>query len=191
MNKKEIYPFIPKSTSYMKEGQFWDIPLSNGKFACGRVLQFDYRNEKKDSRSFLAGLIDWVGENLPTFDAIAGAKLLEQGRAHIRTIVFNEGAIRGFRPLELDNIIPLHELSHMPLIDCQLMRGFESLRLATLEERKSLDIASGWGLGVIKNAAEAYFVNKKPPVKRSPWKDLMELQEMVNSRSGTEMKNKQ
>ena len=70
MRKVEPYPFIPKSTSLMKEGQYWDIPLSNGKFACGRVLQFDYSNGKKNSRSFLAGLMDWVGENPPTSDTI-------------------------------------------------------------------------------------------------------------------------
>ncbi len=159
----------------MKEGQFWDIPLSNGKYACGRVLQLDYSAGKRHSRSFLAGLIDWVGEDLPTSDVIAGAKLLEQGTAHIRTIAFVGGEIRGSRPLDQDGITPFFELSHMPGIDCRLMQGFVTLRLATLEEQMSLYIQSSWGLGVIKLRAEDYFVKQKPPVKRLPWDKFLEL----------------
>jgi hypothetical protein len=181
MDKKEKYPFVPKSTSYMMEGQFWDIPLSNGKYACGRVLQFDTSTGKKNSRTFLAGLMNWVGENLPTFDAIAGAKLLEQGAVHVRTIEFIGGAVRGLRQLELDNITPLLELSHMPLNDCWLMRGFDRLRLATLEERKSLYIHSTWGLGVIKILAETYFVQKRPPTRHLPWEELMGLINKLDS----------
>src|SRR5262249_10570900 len=32
------YPFVPRSTAYLRPGQFWAIPLSDGRFACGRVL---------------------------------------------------------------------------------------------------------------------------------------------------------
>jgi hypothetical protein len=191
VEKKEKYPFVPKSTSYMKEGQFWDIPLSNGKFACGRVLQFDFSRGKKNSRGFLAGLIDWVGESLPTSDAIAGAKLLEQGKGHIRMIEFNRGQIRGFRPLELDNMKPFLELDQMPVNNCFLTSGFERLRLATLEERMSLYIGSTWGLGVIKIAAEAYFIKKRQPYKqRLPWEELQEHKKTV-MRLIKEIKEKQ
>lgn len=180
MSKKEIYPFVPKSTSYMREGQYWDIPLSNGRYACGRVMQFDYSSGRKASRTFLAGLLDWVGDDLPASDAIAGAKLLEQGKVHIKTINYIGGAIRGFRSLEQDNISPLLKLSHMPGNDCWLLRGYEWLRLATLEERKSLYIQSTWGYGVIKIAAEQYFVTKKPIKKRLPWDQWMDLLSSIN-----------
>lgn len=159
----------------MKEGQFWDIPLSSGDYACGRVLQFDCSNGKKNSRIFLAGLIDWVGDELPTSDGIAGAKLLEQGIAHIKAIGFNGGAIRGFRLLEQDSIEPFLELSHLPLSDCELMKGFQRMRLATLEERKSLYIQSSWGLSVINRIAEIYFVDKKLPIRRLPWEEMSEI----------------
>jgi hypothetical protein len=182
MNRKEIYPFIPKSTAYMIEGQFWDIPLSNGQYACGRVLQFDYSTCKKNPKSFLAGLLDWIGENPPSFNTIFGAKLLEQGRAHIKTIQSNNGLIRGHRPLELDNLTPILELSHMPVNDCRLMRGFESLRLATIEERKSLYIGGTWGLGTISVLAECYFVRKNSPVKILPWDELNEMVDFIKSR---------
>jgi hypothetical protein len=182
VKRKEMYPFIPKSTAYMKEGQFWDIPLSNGQYACGRVLQFDYSTGKRNSKSFLAGLLDWMGETPPSSNAIYGAKLLEQGRAHIKTIEFNKGLIRGFRPLELDNITPLLELSHMPVNDCRLMKGFESLRLATIEEQKTLYIGSSWGLGIISILAESYFVRKEPPNKILPWTQLIEFTDFIKSR---------
>jgi len=159
----------------MVEGQFWDIPLSNGLYACGRVLQFDYSTGKKDSRGFLAGLLDWTGQRLPDFESIAGTKLLYQGDVHIRTIAFNKGLIRGYRPLELDGITPFLELSHMPGNDCWLRRGYEWLRLATLEERKSLYIHSTWGLGVIAIKAEYYFVKKTTPVRRLPWNDWVDF----------------
>ncbi len=177
--KIDKYPFVPRSTAYMKEGQFWDVPLRNGQYACGRVLQFETSDNKKNSRMFLAGLIDWVGEIPPTSEAIDGAKLLEQGMAHIRTIAFNGGAIRGYRPLELDSVTPILELSHMPLSDCWLTRGFENLRLATIEERKRLYIRSTWGLGVIKIIADTYFVDKRSPVRRLPWDELMEIQKQI------------
>ena len=175
MTRKIIYPFIPKSTSYMVEGQFWDIPLSNGKFACGRVIQFDHSNGKKNSRLFLAGLLEWTGIELPTAESIAGARLLEQGGAHIRTIPFCKGMIRGYRSLDLDRIVPIPELSEMPTINCWLLSGFDRLRLATLEERKTLYIHSTWGLGVIAILAECYFVKKTTRIKRSPWNDLQNM----------------
>lgn len=167
------YPFVPKSTAYMQAGQFWDIPLSNGAYACGRVLQFDWSNEKKNTRFFLAGLLDWCGESYPTFDVIAGAKLLEQGAAHIKTIGCNRGMVRGLRPLELDAMTPILALSHNPHCnDCLLTCGFENLRLATLEERKSLRVHSTWGYGVIQVLAEAYFVKRQPPQRTPAWKQL-------------------
>jgi hypothetical protein len=158
----------------MLEGQFFDIPLSNSQYACGRVLQFDYSSGKKDSRSFLAGLMDWTGDQLPNADSIAKTKLLYQGNVHIRTIAFIHGQIRGFRSLEEDGIEPLLELSHMPVNDCWLKRGYEWLRPATLEERQTLYIQSTWGLGVIAIKADMYFVKKTPPVRRLPWEELVE-----------------
>ncbi|WP_104434997.1 Imm26 family immunity protein [Kineococcus xinjiangensis] len=32
------YPFQPRSTSYLQPGDFWAVPLSDSRFACGRVL---------------------------------------------------------------------------------------------------------------------------------------------------------
>lgn len=175
------YPFVPKSTAYMVEGQYWDIPLTSGSYACGRVLQFDIRAGRRHSRAFLAGLLDWSSPEPPSDQSIAGAKLLEQGDVHIMTIRESRGQIRGWRPLHLDHIQPFLELSHSPSHNCMLVRGFETLRPATLDEQKALYVHSTWGFGVIRLLAEAYFVQQKPPVRRLPWDVHLELRKHMES----------
>ena len=32
------YPFEPRSNVHLRPGQFWGVPLSDGRWACGRVL---------------------------------------------------------------------------------------------------------------------------------------------------------
>ena len=172
------YPFVPKSTAYLREGQYWDIPLSNGQFACGRVLQFYFQNGKRHSRTFLAGLLDWCGDESPTSTTIAGCQLLQQGGVHVRTIGWNQGAIRGWRSLDDDGLEPLLELSQVVMNnDCMLQRGFETVRPATLREKKMLHVFSGWGFEIIKLLAEDYFVKKQPPERKLPWLEYIELLE--------------
>ena len=108
------YPFIPKSTKAMSAGQFWAVPLSDGRFACGRVITLAQGGGKPDLRCFLAGLLDWVGSSPPTADSIAGRRTIKQGGAHIKAIVHTGGAILGSRPLELDGIQPDLFLSQSP-----------------------------------------------------------------------------
>ena len=80
------YPFVPKSNRWLEAGQFWAVPLSDGRFACGRVLDVPRELDLHvpvARTMFLAGLLDWVGDTPPTAAAIAGAGLLAHGlRAH-------------------------------------------------------------------------------------------------------------
>jgi hypothetical protein len=94
-----------------------------------------------------------------------------QGEVHIKAIRENQGAVRGWRGLQLDGIKPFLELSHSPGRDCMLVDGFNEVRPATLQEQKTLYIHSVWGYRVIRNLAEAYFVRGTPPVRRLPWED--------------------
>src|SRR5262249_32527133 len=71
------YPFVPKSTATLEPGQFWSIPLDNGRFACGRVIQLRIENGMRDSRLFLAGLMDWWGRKPPTAERIAGCGVID------------------------------------------------------------------------------------------------------------------
>lgn len=177
MPRQINYPFVPKSTASMRPGQFWQIPLSNGCFACGRVLQLPgpkaanssgerSRNgecQAAGSRTmFYAGLMSWCGDQLPTAESIARHSLLDQGSVHLRTILRNGGEILGCRPLELDGIEPRLEVE-----GSKLMQGFRVVRDATPEEQQSLYVASTWGYCFIVALAERHFV------KKNPWSDRL------------------
>jgi hypothetical protein len=149
------FPFRPKSTAYLSPGMFWGVPLRDGRTACGRVLQI----EPGGRVTFLAGLMDWVGSEAPTSEAIAGARLLTQGTAHLKTITENGGEILGMRPLELDGIEPLPQLSHAMPPGVRLVQGFTDVRAATGQEVDSLDVIAAWGFNVITVFAEQFFVD--------------------------------
>ena len=107
------YPFVPKSTAALVPGQFWSIPISDGRFGCGRVLAID-RNRSYGSRVLFTGaIVDWIGDEPPSAEAIAGRPVIGIGVANIRCISANAGEILGERPLELDPIeIPASLSTH-------------------------------------------------------------------------------
>ena len=147
------YPFEPKSTAFLIPGQFWSIPTGDGNFACGRVLQLKSSSGKKDSRSFLAGLMDYFKLSPPTEGRLAGSKLIAHGQVHIRTIAASGSQVLGHRSLELDAItIPL-TLDQSPGPHCRIRRGFELLDLASASQQADLPVFSTWGYNVIINRA--------------------------------------
>ena len=160
MAKEPAYPFVPKTTAHLRPGHFWQIPLSNGQFACGRVLQVPTDRRYGNRTTILAGLMDWSGSSLPTSEAIAGRAILDQGNAHVATISWNGGQVLGHRPLEADDLQPLQQLSDMSP-EATLMLGFVELRRSTSNERATLTVFSTWGLEVIRVAAERNFVEPR------------------------------
>ena len=89
------YPFRPKSTSYIEQGQFWAVQIGDNKFSAGVVLALKSSNGKTDSRSFLAGLLDWTGSAPPTKEDLIASSVLHKGFAHIKTITETGGEILG------------------------------------------------------------------------------------------------
>ena len=85
-------------------GQFWAIPMSDGRFACGRVLRVDRDRAFGARTMFVAAVLDWVGDEPPTVDSIAGAPVLAVGIAHVQVIGDNGGTVLGERALESDGI---------------------------------------------------------------------------------------
>jgi hypothetical protein len=85
------YPFVPKSTAYLREGQFWAVPLSGGRYGCGYVVAVD----RLQRRMFVAGLTDWFGESLPTAADLAGHRVIEHANAHLKTITEHGRQILG------------------------------------------------------------------------------------------------
>jgi hypothetical protein len=130
-------------------------PLKAQYFACGRVLQFRDVDGKRDSRIFLAGLLDWLGDNPPTSQTICGARLLAHGAAHVRTISANNGQILGCRDLDLDHIeIPVTLSERNGL---RVQQGFCSFGDATPQQRQMLPAFSTWGLRVVVILANDLF----------------------------------
>ena len=157
--KRPRYPFVPKSSSYLEPGQFWAIPLSNGAFAAGRVLQLFPKGHLMAPRGFYGGLMDWSGAAPPSSDDLAGRRILREGDMHVKVVQQTGGEILGCRPLELDDIEPGLFLDQAPdSPNCKVQRGITVLGSATPEQRATLQTHSTWGLRVIVLLAERFFV---------------------------------
>jgi hypothetical protein len=164
------YPFEPKSNAYLEAGQYWAVPLSNGRFACGRVLAVPREPDPfyaVNSRMFLAGLLRWVGDQPPDSDSIARARLLSQGFAHVLTIRENGGSVLGRRSLESDGLVPDHWRSHEGGGTVWVYEGSRRLRPATADD-SSLPLISTWGFKVISRIAERVLV-EGVELPRSGW----------------------
>jgi hypothetical protein len=101
--KAPLYPFTPKSNRYLLPGQFWAVPLSDGRFGCGRVIAVPGFGPK-DRVGFFLGLMDWIGSEPPTYDSLAGVGVVTQAKAHFEAISKTGGSVLGLRPLDLDGI---------------------------------------------------------------------------------------
>jgi hypothetical protein len=90
------YPFAPPTTTHLRTGDFWAIPLRRGGwYACGRVVRV------LDGRSrVIAGPMDWCEPTLPTAGVLQGRRVLKFGTANVRSITETGGPILGNAPLE-------------------------------------------------------------------------------------------
>lgn len=80
----------------MKPGHFWSIPIDDNRFGCGVVLALHLNREgKRETRSFLAGLLDWNGNAPPTASQIENRDVVVTRFAHIKTILMSGGEIIG------------------------------------------------------------------------------------------------
>jgi hypothetical protein len=159
---RPTYPFVPKSNRWLEPGQFWAVPLSDGRFACGRVLDVPREPDPHVTVArtiFLAGMLDWVGDAPPTGAAIAGAGLLAQGFAHIKAITTTGGEIIGSRDLSADGIVPEVWRSHEGGGTVWIYEGARRVRPAT-EADRDLPVMGVWGYSVIRVLAEGTFAGR-------------------------------
>ena len=138
-------------------GQYWSIPLKDGSFACGRVIQLPCGEASSSKVQFLAGLLDWHSSTEPTSDAIANRPCIAQGIAHIKTIKETGGLILGFRPLELDLIEPWEARGAQHHKNSHVVRGFETVRPQEPTD-DVLPIRSIFGFHFMKLTAERKFL---------------------------------
>ena len=153
------YPHVPRSTTALLPGQFWAIPLSDGSFGCGRVIELKESGAVGARVSFLAAVMDWHGDTPPTPDNIAGAKCLAQGEAHLKAITETGGAILGHSPLELDNIEPWEFRGAEFHVNSYMHKGMQPARLQQPAD-KCLPVLSTWGYHMPVVIAEAHFTKK-------------------------------
>ena len=104
--KSPGYPFTPKSNRFLRPGQFFAVPLSDGRFAAGRVMAVPVFGPR-DRVGVAVGLMDWSGDKAPTASDLAGRKVLVQAKTNFRAISRTGGAILGERSLVVDNITPI------------------------------------------------------------------------------------
>ena len=95
MPKHPGYPFVPKTTSNVRAGDFWAIPLRRGGwYACGQVLYVPEGRVK-----LIVGLLDWCEPGPPTAEATAGVPVLDWNGAHVKTIALTGGPLLGHSSL--------------------------------------------------------------------------------------------
>jgi hypothetical protein len=129
---------------------FWDIPLDSGKYAVGVILQ----KEPKSRARFLAGLLDWTGDHIPTPESIHTSALIKQGRVHVKTVRETGGMIRGFIPLSDLGIAPFMEKDY-DSIKSPIYQGYNIVYTKLSDEKISnLKVLGVWGYRMIKHYAE-------------------------------------
>ena len=98
------YPFVPKSTARLARGQFWSIPLADGRFGAGCVVGSHISHGARSTRAFLAGVVEWVGVQAPTPRDLSGRRITRHGFAHIKTITTTGGEILGVADIAFDGL---------------------------------------------------------------------------------------
>lgn len=156
-SNKTVYPYVPKSANSLRPGDFWALPLSDGSFGCGRVVQIPPKGVQISTMHFLAAILDWQSAGLPTVESIAGARCLDQGSAHIKVITTTGGCVLGFRELSLDGVEPWLFREFDSWINSRVLHGAIPIRPQTPED-ESLPVLSTFGFNVPRLIAEKRFV---------------------------------
>jgi len=105
-DEEPAYPFVPKSNRYLRPGQFWAVPLSDGRFAAGRVMAVPAFGPK-DRTGVVVGLMDWIGTRPPSGADLRGRAVLVQAKSRFEAISNTGGEVLGSRPLELDGLVSM------------------------------------------------------------------------------------
>jgi Immunity protein 26 len=146
------YPFTPKSSQKLLRGDFWAIPLSNGMYGCGRVVEHMPKGMPGAKVGFLGGVLDWHSATPPDTGSIAGAIFLCQGIMHVKAIITSGGQILGNRPLEADKL-DTFTFIHGNTIQ----KGFTPLRSWCREDNGTLPVLSWWGYDIALSVANKHF----------------------------------
>ena len=99
------FPFAPRSTARLWPGDYWGIRLGSGQFGCAVVT--DVARSGPASRSaFVAGLLDWSGDKLPTAADASAGRIFTQGLVVIGVFTETGAEVLGNVALPPDLEIP-------------------------------------------------------------------------------------
>jgi hypothetical protein len=107
MREVKQYPFEPRSSKDLQQGDFWPIALADGRYAAAVMLAHTRRLGRRDNVNLLVALFDWVGSSLPTASDLACAKMLKKAFVHVKAIescgsLVIGRVVRDWGPLEVD-----------------------------------------------------------------------------------------
>lgn len=147
------YPFVPKSTTKLRPGDFWPVPLSDGSYASGLVLQKAPSGTPGARVSFCGALLDWNGRSQPDASHLTGAALLAQGYMHVLAIT-NFGSVLGnLGPAAR----PVPQLWHD---GCRyVLRGYDVVRRWGRDDKGKIPALEYWGWDIIQQKAEELLLN--------------------------------
>jgi hypothetical protein len=83
---QQLYPFIPRSTTRLHRGQFWPILLASGQYGAACVVGERVDGGAKNSRLFIAGVLQWIGDSPPSAESLSQIKIYKYGFLHIKSI---------------------------------------------------------------------------------------------------------
>jgi hypothetical protein len=155
-----LIPFTPRSALSLMPGMFWAVPLRDGSYSCGLVIQTPRQAVGTSRVLFLAGLLDWHSSELPNSAAIQNAKCIAQGTAHIKCITETGGQILGLRSLELERIEPWEFRGAKHWKNSFIHNGLIPVRPQTADDQ-SLPVLGTWGFGYVTQLASRRFLGNE------------------------------
>jgi hypothetical protein len=112
---------------------------------------------------FFGALLDWKGDNQPTFDSIGNAKSFRQGTMHIDSIRRTGPMVLGNRPLSLDGIEPW-----LCINGSDIQSGYDYVRPWKRRDTGKLPTFSHWNDLYIWCLANFHLANYAPPDEEFP-----------------------
>ena len=148
------YPYIPKSNKSLRRGDYWLIELENGFFAVGIVVDIP-PPELKLKMEFIAGLLNWKGNETPKITDLKNLKIIKQGKAHIKTIEYTGGELLGNINFKSYKIEPMLQRSQGEFqLGAQIVKGYQDIRNMEPEDIEKYSVLGTWGYNYIRLLAE-------------------------------------
>ncbi|WP_443969602.1 Imm26 family immunity protein [Sphingobium sp. CR28] len=148
----DSYPYIPRSTAKLQPGDFWSIPLSDGSYSCGLVLQLAPKDEAGSRVTFCGALLNWHGEVRPSTPSLGAPSIVAQGIMHIMAITKTGGEIEGNLEAERrPRALLWHDGGR------RISEGYNYVRPWSVADREVVPAMEFWSWSIISRRAETHF----------------------------------